>query len=101
MTIQERMPEPSNPLGMDGIEFAHLGGYGRGLASPVYRISCTRDFSPSSFLAETTTLAPLSAKRRAAFLPTGSLLLVDIEVKPLAHKHPLKQPSQFLGWGLL
>ena len=32
---------------------------------------------------------------------TGSLLSMDIEVEPLAHKHPLKQPSQFLGRGLL
>ena len=32
---------------------------------------------------------------------TGSLLLVGIEVEPLAYKHPLKQPSQLLGRGLL
>src|SRR5215210_1094154 len=31
--------------------------------------------------------------------PTGSLLLVGIEIEPLAHKHPLKQHSQFLGRG--
>src|SRR5215203_3405504 len=30
---------------------------------------------------------------------SGSLLLMDIEVDPFAGEHPLKQRSQFFGWG--